>query len=263
MTGLIVDQQAALLGEGCIAPGSAKCTYGTGAFLLANTGEAAVRSSAGLTTSVAWRLRGQTPYCVDGQVYTAASAVRWLTELGLVVGADRAGRPPRQRTATVCCACRPWPGWPRPGGDSTATASFTGHDAEQRTAVSWCGPCSKGSPPRSPAWSHLIAADLGAPLTRLRVDGGLTRSARPDAGPGRPGPAAGRRLPLTRTPPPRRRRAVPGSPSTRPSTLADVVGGWAPVAHLRAPLVGRPGRRPLPRWQRAASAALGPVEPGR
>ncbi len=86
VTGLIVDQQAALLGEACIEPGTAKCTFGTGAFLLAHIGSRPVRSAAGLTTSVAWRLRGQTPYCIDGQVYTAASAVRWLTDLGLVSG---------------------------------------------------------------------------------------------------------------------------------------------------------------------------------
>ena len=57
--------------------------FGTGAFLLAQLGANAARSTSGLTTSVAWRLREHTSYCVDGQVYTAASAVRWAVDLGL------------------------------------------------------------------------------------------------------------------------------------------------------------------------------------
>ena len=59
VTGLVVDQQAALLAEACLEAGTAKCTFGTGAFLLAQLGPRAVRSTAGLTTSVAWRLRGR------------------------------------------------------------------------------------------------------------------------------------------------------------------------------------------------------------
>jgi glycerol kinase len=84
VAGLAVDQQAALLAERCFAAGQAKCTYGTGAFLLATTGTRAVRSAAGLAASVAWRLAGQPVYCLDGQVYTAGAAVRWLTEIGLL-----------------------------------------------------------------------------------------------------------------------------------------------------------------------------------
>jgi len=84
VTGLIVDQQSALLAERCLHAGAAKCTYGTGAFLLANVGDRAARSANGLTTSVAWRTRAGTEYCLDGQVYTAASAFRWLTGLGVI-----------------------------------------------------------------------------------------------------------------------------------------------------------------------------------
>lgn len=65
----------------------AKCTFGTGAFLLANTGSRAVHSSSGLTSSLAWRVAGADTFCVDGQVYTAASAVRWLTTLGIMTSA--------------------------------------------------------------------------------------------------------------------------------------------------------------------------------
>lgn len=87
LTGLIVDQQAALLAQRVAAPGTAKCTYGTGAFLLAHTGEAPRRGTSGLVSCVAWRLAGRTSYCLDGQVYTAASAVRWLTDLGVLSSA--------------------------------------------------------------------------------------------------------------------------------------------------------------------------------
>jgi len=86
ITGIAVDQQAALLAEGCLTAGDAKCTYGTGAFLLVTTGSSATRSGAGLSASVAWRLGGSATYCLDGQVYTAGSAVRWLAGIGVLGG---------------------------------------------------------------------------------------------------------------------------------------------------------------------------------
>ncbi|MEU5666095.1 FGGY family carbohydrate kinase, partial [Streptomyces longwoodensis] len=84
LTGLAVDQQAALLAQRVTAPGTAKCTYGTGAFLLAHTGESPGRGTSGLVSCVAWRLADRTQYCLDGQVFAAASAVRWLTDLGVL-----------------------------------------------------------------------------------------------------------------------------------------------------------------------------------
>src|SRR5258706_8189485 len=82
VTGLAVDQQAALVAERCLTAGQAKCTFGTGAFLLATTGGTAVRSTSGLSASVAWRLDGVPTYCLDGQVYTAGAAIGWLTAIG-------------------------------------------------------------------------------------------------------------------------------------------------------------------------------------
>jgi len=84
VTGIAVDQQAALLAQRCLVAGDAKCTYGTGAFLLVTTGSIAARSSAGLSASVGWRLAGETTYCLDGQVYTAGSAVGWLAGSGVL-----------------------------------------------------------------------------------------------------------------------------------------------------------------------------------
>src|SRR5439155_19952227 len=84
VTGLAVDQQAALFAESCFAPGEAKCTYGTGAFILATAGNRAPGSKSRLAACVAWRLAGDTTYCLDGQVYSAGSAISWLEELGLI-----------------------------------------------------------------------------------------------------------------------------------------------------------------------------------
>src|SRR5262249_12506268 len=84
LTGLAVDQQAALFAESCFEAGEAKCTYGPGAFILATAGEQVVHSKARLAACVAWRLGGTTTYCLDGQVYSAGSAVSWLQELELI-----------------------------------------------------------------------------------------------------------------------------------------------------------------------------------
>src|ERR671936_1419148 len=94
VSGLAVDQQAALFAEGCLDAGQAKCTYGTGAFLLATVGAAPRRSSSGLVACVAWRLGEDTTWCLDGQVYTVGAAVTWLREVGLIQQAadlDRLG----------------------------------------------------------------------------------------------------------------------------------------------------------------------------
>lgn len=79
------DQAAALLGQGCIIPGQAKNTYGTGCFTLMNTGAQSVRSNCGLVTSVAWSVDGQTTYALEGSVFNAGSSIQWLRdELGLL-----------------------------------------------------------------------------------------------------------------------------------------------------------------------------------
>jgi glycerol kinase len=89
VAGIAGDQQAALFGQGCTAPGLAKNTYGTGCFLLMNTGARAPRSRSGLVTTVAWGLGGRVEYALEGSVFVAGAAVQWLRDgLGLV---QRAG----------------------------------------------------------------------------------------------------------------------------------------------------------------------------
>ncbi len=65
-------------------PGEGKCTYGTGAFLLLNTGERAIPSRKGLLTTVAWSLGGKATYALEGSVFVAGAAVGWLKEVGLI-----------------------------------------------------------------------------------------------------------------------------------------------------------------------------------
>jgi glycerol kinase len=79
------DQQAALFGQSCFRPGDAKCTYGTGCFLLVNTGKTRVRSKNKLLSTVAWSLGGAVEYAIEGSVFNAGSVIKWLRdELGLI-----------------------------------------------------------------------------------------------------------------------------------------------------------------------------------
>ena len=176
VAGLIVDQQAALLAESCLDAGRAKCTFGTGAFLLAQLGANAGPVHVG-------------PDHLGGVAAARAHVVlrrRAGLHRGLRGALGRRPRPGARRRparrlsqptpATACCACPRWPGWPRRGGTRAATASFTG-----MTLSSGRGQLVRalleGIAAQVAALAELVAADLGQPLTRLRVDGGLTRSA--------------------------------------------------------------------------------------
>jgi glycerol kinase len=260
VAGLIVDQQAALLAESCLEAGSAKCTFGTGAFLLAQLGEHPGRSKAGLTTSVAWRLQERTSYCVDGQVYTAASAVRWAIELGLVTAAnqlDAVSASAGDSSGGVLCVPA-LAGLAAPWWDAAATASFTGmtlssHRGHLVRALL------EGIAAQVAALAELVAGDFGQPLTRLRVDGGLTRSAvlmqaqadlaripvevYPSSHATPLGAAACARLALDRT-----------------VSLTDVVGTWTPQ-HTYEPIWSADrAAEHMHRWTQAANAALAPKE---
>jgi glycerol kinase len=261
VTGLIVDQQAALLAESCLEPGTAKCTFGTGAFLLAQLGTRAARSSSGLTTSVAWRLGGQTSYCIDGQVYTAAAAVRWAIDLGLMPSADQmdavavaAG----DSSAGVLCVPA-LAGLAAPWWDTRATASFTGMTLSS-TRGHLVRALLEGIAAQVATLTDLVAHDLGQPLTRLRVDGGLTRSSvlmqaqadlaqipvelYPSAHATALGAAACARLAIDPT-----------------LAIADVVGGWTPERSYEPQWPADRATEHLARWRAAADLiASTPVE---
>ena len=80
VAGVAGDQQAALFGQACFDPGSAKNTYGTGCFMLLNTGGQPVPSEKGLLTTVAWKIGGKTTYALEGSVFIAGAAVQWLRD---------------------------------------------------------------------------------------------------------------------------------------------------------------------------------------
>ncbi|MEU3064370.1 FGGY family carbohydrate kinase [Streptomyces subrutilus] len=177
LTGLLVDQQAALLAQRVTEPGTAKCTYGTGAFLLAQSGPLPRRSTAGLVGCVAWRLAGRTSYCLDGQVYAAASAVRWLTDLGVIsgpgdldaVGGGAADAGGVTFVPALAGLAAPW--W---RGDLRGSVTGLGLDT---TAGHLVRALCDGIAAQVAELADAVAADLGTPLAALRVDGGLTRSA--------------------------------------------------------------------------------------
>lgn len=78
--GVAGDQQAALFGQGCLETGSAKNTYGTGCFLLMNTGETPIQNTAGLLTTIAWGFEGKITYALEGSIFVAGSAIQWLRD---------------------------------------------------------------------------------------------------------------------------------------------------------------------------------------
>jgi glycerol kinase len=176
VAGLAVDQQAALFAEGCFRSGDAKCTYGTGAFLLATVGARAVRSTTGLVSCVAWQLAGETTYCMDGQVYTVGAAVDWLRRVGLVQDAsdlDSIGTNVVDSAGVVFVPSLA--GLAAPFWRPSARGVFAGLSLATERAHLLCA-VTEGVAAQVVLLARAAATDIGRPLTRLRVDGGLTRS---------------------------------------------------------------------------------------
>jgi len=85
IAGIAGDQQAATFGQMCLTQGSVKCTYGTGCFILCNTGEEAVSSKSNLVTTIAWQLNGKTTYALEGSIFIGGAVIQWLRDgLGLI-----------------------------------------------------------------------------------------------------------------------------------------------------------------------------------
>ncbi len=95
--GIAGDQQAALVGQACFQPGMIKSTYGTGCFVVLNTGDVAVRSKNRLLTTIGYRLAGKTTYALEGSIFVAGAAVQWMRDaMGLIESADKTGKLARQ-----------------------------------------------------------------------------------------------------------------------------------------------------------------------
>ncbi|MHB8379406.1 MAG: FGGY family carbohydrate kinase [Acidimicrobiales bacterium] len=176
VTGLAVDQQAALVGENCLEAGEGKCTYGTGAFLLVTTGAEPRRSRNGLSASVAWQFKEEHGYCLDGQIYTAGSAVDWLRKLKLIRDASHLDELARNAAADSSVLCVPsLAGLGAPYWQPHAKAHLEGMTLDT-------GPSElvyavlEGLACQVATLVRAAEADLGQDLSVLRVDGGLTRS---------------------------------------------------------------------------------------
>ena len=176
IAGILGDQQAALVGQTCFRPGEAKNTYGTGCFLLLNTGESAVRSSAGLLTTVAYRM-GSEParYALEGSIAVTGALVQWVRDnLGLI-----------QRSSEIEALARTVPD----NGGVYFVPAFSGlyaphwNDGARGTIVGLTRFANRGHIARAvleatafQTWEVLQAMekDSGVSLETLRVDGGMT-----------------------------------------------------------------------------------------
>lgn len=167
----IVDQAAALFAQNCFQPGQAKCTFGTGAFLLTNIGPEVKISKNGLATSLAWQTKSAKAYYLDGQVFTAASAVDWLIQNKFLRSIVEIDNLPNAQ-GVVASASFAGIGAPLWRPDATAAISGLGlnHDRSHIAAAIVDGIAA--------AIADLLSAvkSDGVQVTQLRVDGGLTQS---------------------------------------------------------------------------------------
>lgn len=173
VAGLIGDQQGALFGQACFAPGMAKCTYGTGAFILLNTGASPVPSSRGMLTTVAWQLGGATTYALEGSAFVAGAAVQWLRDgLGVIQSAGEiealAASVPDSAGVTFVPALTGLgaPHW-RPDARGIVTGITRG-----TTRAHLARAALDGIALQIDDILRAMAADTTRPLAELRVDGG-------------------------------------------------------------------------------------------
>ena len=178
IAGIAGDQQAALFGQTCLRPGMAKNTYGTGCFMLMNTGATPVRSPHRLLTTVAWRMAGQTNYALEGSIFIGGAAVQWLRDgLGIINSAPEvealAATVPDSGGVNFVPA---FTGLGAPHWDPYARGAIVGL-TRGATALTSPAPPSKASPSgrrhRSSHGANVEDAD-GLRVHELRVDGGAS-----------------------------------------------------------------------------------------
>ena len=175
IAGAAGDQQAALFGQTCFGPGQAKNTYGTGCFLLMNTGEKPVFSRNGLLTTVAWGLDGKVNYALEGSVFVAGAAIQWLRdELGLIESSADSEYMARKVEDTNGCYVVPaFTGLGAPHWDQYARGTIVGltrgvnkYHIIRATLDSLCY--------QTLDVLKAMEADSGIRLSALRVDGGAS-----------------------------------------------------------------------------------------
>lgn len=176
--GMAGDQQSALFGQACFQPGMAKCTYGTGAFVLMNTGSWPVISHNRLLTTVAWKLRGQdATFALEGSAFIAGAAVQWLRDgLGIIqsaaeVEALAASVPDSGGVVFVpALAGLGAPHW-RPDARGLLSGITGGS-----TLAHICRAVLEGVALQIGDILKAMDQDAGVPLKELRVDGGAARN---------------------------------------------------------------------------------------
>lgn len=173
VAGVAGDQQAALFGQACFQAGDAKCTYGTGAFLLVNTGAEIVHSQNGMLATVAWKLGDRVTYALEGSVFVAGSAVQWLRDgLSLLENAAEIETLARQVPDTGGVVFVPAlaglgaPHW-RPDARGLIWGITRG-----TTKAHLARATLEGIALQVVDLAEAMAADFGRPLSTFRVDGG-------------------------------------------------------------------------------------------
>jgi len=175
VAGILGDQQSALFGQMCTEPGMVKNTYGTGCFMLMQTGERMVHSKNNLLTTVAWQLNGITQYALEGSVFVAGAVVQWLRDrLGIIKSSSEI----EQLAASVhdtagVCFVPAFTGLGAPYWNQHARGLITGltrgtSDAHIARAAL------ESIAYQSADLLHAMEADAGIPIRELRVDGGAT-----------------------------------------------------------------------------------------
>ncbi|HSS28692.1 MAG TPA: glycerol kinase GlpK [Usitatibacter sp.] len=177
IAGVAGDQQAALFGQACHAPGMAKNTYGTGCFLLMNTGEKPSASANRLLTTIAWQRGGRTSYALEGSVFIAGAAIQWLRDgLGLIARASEIDALAASVPDTAGVHFVPaLSGLGAPYWDARARGLIVGI-TRGTTRAHLARATLEAIAFQSAELIEAMAADSAIALTELRVDGGATAS---------------------------------------------------------------------------------------
>lgn len=169
------DQQAATFGQACFNVGEAKNTYGTGCFLLLNTGDQPIASRHQLLTTIGWRINGQTTYCLEGSVFVAGAAVQWLRDgLGLIrTSSEIEPLAASVRDAGGVYLVPAFVGLGAPHWDSQARGAILGL-TRGTTAGHVARAALESMAYQSRDLVETMQHDLGRTFTELKVDGGAS-----------------------------------------------------------------------------------------
>ena len=175
IAGMAGDQQAALFGQQCFETGEAKCTFGTGAFLLLNTGNKIVRSNHGLLSTCAWKLGNDVTYALEGSAFVAGALVQWLRDgLGIISSSAQVedlARSVQDEAGVVVVPALTGLGAPhwRPDAHGSISGLTRATTKAHVARAALMGICQQNTD-----LLEAMTKDLGKALTKLKVDGGAS-----------------------------------------------------------------------------------------